>query len=45
MHDRHIEGLFSRNDWLQWFGEAGLAARSAIDPWDRDVFLATSARQ
>jgi SAM-dependent methyltransferase len=40
-HDRHVEGLFPRVDWLRWFEEAGLSARSSIDPWGRDVFIAT----
>lgn len=44
MHDRHIEGLFSRKEWLRWFSDVELDARSAIDPWDRDVFLATAVR-
>lgn len=40
-HDRHVEGLFSRADWLRWFSDAGLAAHSSIDPWGRDIFIAT----
>ena len=40
-HDRHVEGLFARDWWLQWLGEAGIPARSSVDPWDRDVFLGT----
>jgi SAM-dependent methyltransferase len=40
MHDRHVEGLFARNDWLRWFRDVSLEAWSEIDPWDRDVFLA-----
>lgn len=39
--DRHLEGLFSRNRWLGWFAEAGLATRSAPDRWGREVFIAT----
>lgn len=39
-HDRHVEGLFARARWLEWFGEAGLTATSVIDPWGRDVFVA-----
>jgi SAM-dependent methyltransferase len=38
-HDRHVEGLFARAQWLQWFEEAGIPARSSLDPWGRDVFL------
>jgi hypothetical protein len=39
--DRHVEGVFPRARWLQWFAEVGLSARSVLDPWDRDVFIAT----
>lgn len=38
-HDRHIEGLFPRAQWLEWFTAAGFRATSAIDPWQRDVFV------
>jgi SAM-dependent methyltransferase len=38
-HDRHVEGLFSREQWIEWFHEAGIEATSSIDAWDRDVFL------
>jgi trans-aconitate methyltransferase len=41
VHDRHIEGVFARSRWLEWFSEAGLAATSTMDPWNRDVFLAS----
>jgi len=40
-HDRHIEGLFSRGQWLEWFAATGLSATSEIDAWGRDVFVAT----
>lgn len=40
-HDRHVEGLFARARWLEWFGEAGIPARSSLDPWGRDVFVGT----
>lgn len=40
-HDRHVEGLFGRAQWLQWFREAGIPARSSLDPWGRDVFVGT----
>lgn len=39
VHDRHVEGLFSRSEWLGWFREAGLEAAASRDPWGRDVFL------
>jgi SAM-dependent methyltransferase len=38
--DRHVEGCFSRAEWLRWFEEAGLNARIHTDPWNRDVFVA-----
>ena len=40
-HDRHVEGLFGREQWLAWFDAAGLDASSSIDAWGRDVFVAT----
>ena len=40
VHDRHEEGLFARARWLGWFAEAGLSARSAVDAWGREIFLA-----
>jgi SAM-dependent methyltransferase len=41
VHDRHVEGLFGRAQWLAWLAEAGLPTRSEADPWGRDVFIAT----
>lgn len=38
--DRHREGVFPRAAWLSWLREAGFAATSRMDPWDRDVFVA-----
>ena len=38
-HDRHVEGLFSRTQWLEWMEEAGLPARCETDPWRREVFI------
>lgn len=38
-HDRHVEGLFARAQWLEWLGEAGFVARSDVDPWGREVFI------
>ena len=40
VHDRHIEGLFPRATWLKAFEAAGLSAKSDLDEWGRDVFLA-----
>ena len=39
VHDRHVEGLFDRAQWLSWFAAAGIAASSSLDAWGRDVFL------
>jgi SAM-dependent methyltransferase len=38
-HDRHIEGLFSRSQWLEWMREAGVPASGETDAWRREVFL------
>jgi SAM-dependent methyltransferase len=43
-HDRHVEGLFARAEWLAWFADAGLDATSEIDPWGRHVFTAIGRR-
>ncbi|HSC70769.1 MAG TPA: class I SAM-dependent methyltransferase [Candidatus Methylomirabilis sp.] len=43
LHDRHVQGLFSRADWLATFQAVGLAATASLDPWERDVFLAIKA--
>ena len=40
-HDRHVEGLFARDRWMQWFARAGLSAHSSVDPWEREIFIAT----
>lgn len=39
VHDRHVEGLFARADWLRWLAEEGLDAACYRDPWGRDAFL------
>jgi trans-aconitate methyltransferase len=38
-HDRHTEGLFARAEWLQWFVDAGIPARSACDRFGRTIFI------
>ncbi len=46
-HDRHVEGLFSRQDWLTWLKDAGFDARSIpfdhseLEPGTYEVFVAT----
>ncbi len=42
-HERHVEGLFARAQWLRWLAEAGLTASSEMDPWSRDVFIGVRA--
>ena len=41
--DRHVEGLFARASWLTWLREAGFAAESRLDQWQRDVFSGRKA--
>ena len=41
VHDRHVEGLFPRARWIEWFEANGLSVQSTLDPWGRDVFMAT----
>jgi SAM-dependent methyltransferase len=43
-HDRHEEGLFSRDQWHGWLAEAGLPAQSELDRWDRYVFIGIKER-
>ena len=40
VHDRHVEGLFPLASWLAWFDAAGLSAATAIDEWERQIFIA-----
>jgi len=45
-HDRHVEGLFRRADWLRLLSEAGFEARivpfehSELEPGSHEVFVA-----
>jgi SAM-dependent methyltransferase len=45
-HDRHVEGLFARSDWLRLLTEAGFDARplrfdhSELEPGSYEVFVA-----
>lgn len=38
-HDRHIEGLFPQQTWLELLGSVGFQASAQVDPWDRRVFV------
>lgn len=46
-HDRHVEGLFPRSDWLRLLAEIGFDARvvpvehSELDPGTYELFVAT----
>jgi SAM-dependent methyltransferase len=46
-HDRHLEGLFARGQWLRWLDEAGFDARavpfehSEVAPGAHEFFVAT----
>jgi SAM-dependent methyltransferase len=38
--DRHVEGCFATADWLRWFEEAGLQARTVAFSWCPTAFVA-----
>jgi hypothetical protein len=44
-HDRHVEGIFAREDWLRWLSEAGFAPKviplelTEVDPQTLEVFV------
>ncbi len=40
VHDRHVEGLFSRVEWLRWLAAAGFDAQPALEPGGYEVFVA-----
>jgi SAM-dependent methyltransferase len=40
VYDRHTCGLLGRADWLRLLHEVGFEARTVLDPWGRDVFVA-----
>ena len=41
--DRHVCGLYGRDDWARSFAACGLTASSVRDGWGRDVFVARHA--
>jgi SAM-dependent methyltransferase len=43
-HDTHINGLFSRQEWLAWLHETGFQAQMLQDPYDREVFVASRSK-
>ena len=48
-HDRHVEGLFGRDEWLRWLAEAGFRPRvvpfdhSELEPGSYEVFVCTKS--
>jgi len=46
VHDRHVEGLFSRGDWLRWLSDAGFEPKvvpfehSELEPGKYELFVA-----
>jgi len=44
-HDSHVEGLFPRTTWLRLLADAGFDAHAVVDPWHRDVFVASRPGQ
>lgn len=45
-HDRHLQGLFARRDWLDWLADAGFEPavvqvdHSELEPGEYEVFIA-----
>jgi hypothetical protein len=42
-HERHLHGLFRRDDWLTWLRDAGCPARAQRDRWGREVLVGMRA--
>lgn len=51
VHDRHVEGLFARADWLRWLSEAGFRPdavpfdHSELEPGTYEFFVARKPRE
>ena len=41
--DRHIEGLFGRDDWIRWLRAAGFSVDVAVSDEGRDIFVGVRA--
>ena len=39
-HDRHVCGLFGREDWLRLLRDVGFQVRIVTDPYRREIFVA-----
>lgn len=39
-HDRHVNGLFPRAEWLRLLSNVGFAPRILVDSYDREIFVA-----
>ena len=44
VYDRHIHGLFGRDEWRAWLRDAGFEPEIVHDKWGRDVFVARRPR-
>ena len=48
-HDRHLQGLFARQDWLDWLADAGFEPavvqvdHSELEPGEYEVFIAVKS--
>lgn len=45
VHDRHICGLFPRNEWLRLLREVGFQPEIVRDHYERDLFIARRPTQ
>lgn len=41
VHEQHVQGLFTRAEWLTLLESVGFRARIVIDPYEREVFVAS----
>jgi SAM-dependent methyltransferase len=40
VHDRHLQGVFPRDEWMRLLRETGFLASITIDKWGRELFVA-----
>ena len=45
VHDHHRFGLFGRDRWRKLIEQAGFQVEAVVDPWKREVFVATAIDQ